>query len=205
MLSVILPVFSFASELRTDKLNELLLSPDNKVRLAAVKFLGKLSSTSFSHVYKKIQESLSDRCKDYDTTIYIMQVLSRMWSLGYNDLSVPISFETNISAFGQSVPIETWLWIPSALVETMYTDDQDSMKTLYEVLYTILVPLSVSDDILQSRQLMLFSGQLNQRSKTAFQTLPFVRGNIMNMSLGIMRVWNISFVGFGSILWLFFV
>jgi sister-chromatid-cohesion protein PDS5 len=71
------------------KLNELLLSPDDKVRLAAVKVFGTLSYTLLlSRIGKQSLESLSERCKDRKQPIRIeaMQVVARMWNLAYHDM-----------------------------------------------------------------------------------------------------------------------
>jgi sister-chromatid-cohesion protein PDS5 len=71
------------------KLNELLLSPDDKVRLAAVKVYGTLSyDLLLSRIGKASVESLGERCKDRKQPIRLeaMQVLARMWNLAYNDM-----------------------------------------------------------------------------------------------------------------------
>jgi len=71
------------------KLNELLMSPDDKVRLAAVKVFSTLSyNLLLSSIGKQSLEALADRCKDRKNTIRIeaMQVLARMWSLAYHDM-----------------------------------------------------------------------------------------------------------------------
>ena len=74
------------------KLAELLLSPDDKVRLAAVKVFASLSyELLLSRIDKQLLKSLGERCKDRKSTIRIeaMQVLARMWNLAYHDMSVP--------------------------------------------------------------------------------------------------------------------
>jgi len=71
------------------KLNELLLSPDDKVRLAAVKVFGTLSyELILSRISKESLESLAERAKDRKSAIRIeaMQVLARMWNLAYQDM-----------------------------------------------------------------------------------------------------------------------
>lgn len=76
-------------QLTIGKLNELLLSVDDKVRLAAVKVFGALSYTLLlSRIGKPSLESLAERCKDRKNTIRIeaMQVLARMWNLAYSDM-----------------------------------------------------------------------------------------------------------------------
>ena len=77
-----------------------------------------------------------------------------------------------MSASGQVAATETFSWIPSALVLTMYTNDRDIIGTLYKVLYTVLVPSSISDDMLRTRRLLLFASQLDEKSTKAFQSLP---------------------------------
>jgi sister chromatid cohesion protein PDS5 len=80
-------------QLTAGKLNELLVSPDDKVRLAAVKVFSTLSyNLLLSSIGKQSLEALADRCKDRKNTIRIeaMQVLARMWSLAYYDMySIP--------------------------------------------------------------------------------------------------------------------
>jgi sister chromatid cohesion protein PDS5 len=74
------------------KLNELLLSPDDKVRLAAVKVFGTLSyPLLLSRIGKESLENLGERCKDRKNTVRIeaMQALARMWSLAYADMYSP--------------------------------------------------------------------------------------------------------------------
>ena len=71
------------------KLNELLLSPDDKVRLAAVKVIGTLSyALLLSRIGKESLENLRERCKDRKHTIRTeaMEALARMWSLAYADM-----------------------------------------------------------------------------------------------------------------------
>jgi sister chromatid cohesion protein PDS5 len=77
------------------KLTEILLSPDDKVRFAAVKVFEALSyPLLLSRIGKQSIESLGERCKDRKNTIRIeaMQVLARMWDLAYHDMSLPIWF-----------------------------------------------------------------------------------------------------------------
>ena len=54
----------------------------------------------------------------------------------------------------------------------MYTSDRDLSATLYKALYTVLTPLSITDDMLRTRRLLLFIGQLDRRSRMAFQSIP---------------------------------
>lgn len=71
------------------KLNEMLLSPDDKVRLAAVKVFGSLPyDLLLSNISKQTLESLGERAKDRKSAIRIeaMQVLARMWNLAYADM-----------------------------------------------------------------------------------------------------------------------
>jgi hypothetical protein len=85
----------------------------------------------------------------------------------------PISGSSDHSASGQDAATETFSWIPSALVSTMYTDDKDLLSALYRVLYTVLIPLSITDDMLRTRRLLLFVSQLHdERTRAAFQSLP---------------------------------
>jgi sister chromatid cohesion protein PDS5 len=154
----------------------MLLSPDDKVRLAAVKVFGTLSyNLLLSRIGKQSLESLGERCKDRKNTIRIeaMQVLARMWNLAYHDMYPQIVASSDHSASGQVAATETFSWIPSALVSTRYTNDRDLLSTLYKVLYTVLVPLSITDDMLRTRRLLLFTSQLHEeRTRTAFQSLP---------------------------------
>jgi hypothetical protein len=85
----------------------------------------------------------------------------------------PISVSSDLSASGQDAATETFSWIPSALVSTMYTDDRDLLSTLYKVLYTVLIPLSITDDVLRTRRLLLFASQLHdERARSAFRSFP---------------------------------
>jgi sister-chromatid-cohesion protein PDS5 len=71
------------------KLDELLLTIDDKVRLAAVKVFGTLAyNLLLSRIGKSSLESLRERCKDRKPAIRIetMQVLARMWDLAYHDM-----------------------------------------------------------------------------------------------------------------------
>jgi len=54
----------------------------------------------------------------------------------------------------------------------MYTSDRDLSATLYKALYTILTPLSITDDMLRTRRLLLFISQLDRRSRMAFHSIP---------------------------------
>lgn len=73
-------------------MNELLLSPDDKVRLAAVKIFSTLSyALLLSRIGKESLENLGERCRDRKNTVRIeaMQALARMWSLAYADMFSP--------------------------------------------------------------------------------------------------------------------
>lgn len=67
---------------------------------------------------------------------------------------------------------ETFSWIPSALILTMYTNDRDLTSILYKVLYTVLIPFNITDDMLRTKRLLLFTSQLGEKSHRALQTLP---------------------------------
>jgi len=82
------------SKLIIDKLYELSLSPDDKVRLAAVKVFGTLPyDLLLSNIEKSTLESLAERAKDRKSSIRIeaIQVLARMWDLAYPDLLISSS------------------------------------------------------------------------------------------------------------------
>src|SRR6266516_5028373 len=78
----------------------------------------------------------------------------------------------NKSESGQTAATETFSWIPSALMSTMYTNDRELTSTLYKVLYTVLTPISLTDDMLRTKRFLLFTSQLDERSRRAFQTFP---------------------------------
>lgn len=80
--------------------------------------------------------------------------------------------QTNISESGQTAAMETFSWIPSALMSTMYTNDRELTRTLYKVLYTALTPISLTDDMSRTKRFLLFTSQLDERSRRAFQTFP---------------------------------
>ena len=80
--------------------------------------------------------------------------------------------QTNTSESGQTAATETFSWIPSALMSTMYTNDRELTSTLYKVLYTVLTPISLTDDMLRTKRFLLFTSQLDERSRRAFQTFP---------------------------------
>jgi hypothetical protein len=54
----------------------------------------------------------------------------------------------------------------------MYTDDRDVTAALYKVLYTSLIPLSITDDKMRTHRLLLFVSQLDSRSAKAFEMFP---------------------------------
>jgi len=54
----------------------------------------------------------------------------------------------------------------------MYKGDRDQFAALYKALYTVLTPLSITDDMLRTRRLLLFISQLDRRSRIAFQSIP---------------------------------
>ena len=78
----------------------------------------------------------------------------------------------NRSASGHMAATETFSWIPSALILTMYTNDRDLTSILYKVLYTVLIPFNITDDMLRTKRLLLFTSQLGEKSHRALQTLP---------------------------------
>jgi hypothetical protein len=85
----------------------------------------------------------------------------------------PISGSSDHSASGQDAATQTFSWIPAALVSTMYTDDKDLLSALFKVLYTALIPLSITDDMLRTRRLLLFASQLHdERARAVFKMLP---------------------------------
>lgn len=54
----------------------------------------------------------------------------------------------------------------------MYTNDRDLTTILYKVLYTVLIPSKITDDMLRTKCLLLFTSQLGEKSHRAFQSLP---------------------------------
>jgi hypothetical protein len=83
------------------------LSPDDKVRLAAVKVFGSLSyALLLSRIGKERIQSLGERCKDRKNTIRIeaMQALARMWSLAYADMLRLVRIELMIVNLDKSLP-----------------------------------------------------------------------------------------------------
>jgi len=54
----------------------------------------------------------------------------------------------------------------------MYTNDRELTSTLYKVLYTVLTPISLTDDTLRTKRFLLFTSQLDERTRRAFQTFP---------------------------------
>ena len=54
----------------------------------------------------------------------------------------------------------------------MYTNDRDLTSILYKVLYTVLIPFNIADDMLRTKRLLLFTSQLGEKSHRAFQSLP---------------------------------
>jgi hypothetical protein len=54
----------------------------------------------------------------------------------------------------------------------MYTADPDVTNTLYKVYYTVLVPLSISDDMQRTQRLLLATSQLDSRSRKACDAFP---------------------------------
>ena len=156
-------------------MNELLWSPDDKVRLAAVKVFGSLEYTLLlSRIGKQMLEPLGERCKDRKNAIRIeaMKVLADMWNLAYEDMYVTFSLRSHDSASGHVAAMETFSWIPSALVSTAYINDRDLRSTLTKVLNTSLIPFSITDDVLRTRRLLLFASQLDDRSQVVFQSFP---------------------------------
>ena len=101
-----------------------------------------------------------------------MQALARMWNLAYHDMYISPVDKINSSASGQVAATETFSWIPSALILTMYTNDRDLTSILYKVLYTVLIPFNITDDMLRTKRLLLFTSQLGEKSHRAFQSLP---------------------------------
>ena len=153
-------------------LNELLLTPDEKVRLAAVQVFGNLSYVLLlSRIPIEVLMSLGERCKDRRGVVrtQAMRVLARMWDLAYSDMFAPFKTRLMSRASGQTAAMETFSWIPSALVSTMYSD---LPTTLYKMLFAILTPLTMTDDMLRTRRLMLFTSQLDTRSEKAFLACP---------------------------------
>jgi len=57
-------------------------------------------------------------------------------------------------------------------MSTIYTADPDGTNALYKVFYTVLVPLTISDDMQRTRRLLLFASELDTRSRKAFDAFP---------------------------------
>jgi hypothetical protein len=54
----------------------------------------------------------------------------------------------------------------------MYASDRDLASTLFKVLFTVLIPLSITEDMLRTRRLLLFISELDRKALTAFQYVP---------------------------------
>jgi hypothetical protein len=72
----------------------------------------------------------------------------------------------------QAAAIEAFSWIPSALLSVVYTNDRDLISALYKEFYTLLVPLSISNDSARTRRLLIFASQLDERANAVFLTFP---------------------------------
>jgi hypothetical protein len=94
-----------------------------------------------------------------------------MWNLAYDDMYNP-TWKLTKSASGQVAAVETFSWIPSALLSTVYTADRDLTACLYKLLYMVLTPLTIADDMLRTRRFLMFASQLDKRSFEAFISFP---------------------------------
>jgi sister chromatid cohesion protein PDS5 len=156
------------------------------VRLAAVKVFGSLSyNLLLSRINKSILSTLGQRAKDKKAPIRIeaMQVLAGMWNLAYEDMSLQLLPPPNNSASGQVAATETFSWIPSAILSTMYINDREINSTLYKVFYTTLVPLTITDDVLRTRRLLIFASQLDTYARTAFDSFPLRQSQSQSLLL----------------------
>ena len=77
-----------------------------------------------------------------------------------------------ISESDQPAAIAAFSWIPSALLSVVYANDRELTAALYREFYTVLVPLSASNDAGRTRRLLIFASQLDERAKAVFLTFP---------------------------------
>ena len=84
----------------------------------------------------------------------------------------PFKPALTISESEQAAAIEAFSWIPSALLSAVYTNDRELVSALYKEFYTLLVPLSTSNDTARTRRLLIFASQLDERAKAVFLTFP---------------------------------
>jgi hypothetical protein len=104
-----------------------------------------------------------------------MKQFKSLLKYGISPTQICTSQSTNLinSATGQSAATEMFSWIPAALISTSYILPSEISTMLCRVLFTIIAPLSLTDDMLRTRRLLLFISQLEEdKPQKAFQALP---------------------------------
>ncbi|KAJ3411005.1 hypothetical protein HDV05_002913 [Chytridiales sp. JEL 0842] len=161
-LDFCLDIFRHHSELCAEisaGVEQKLMDPDEKVRLAAVKLFTLLDAPSLLNVPKDLLIQASHRCKDKKPSIRseASRALSRIFKMTYADIVNPDDQHSD-SKYG---------WIPGSLLELMYLDDADSKVMVERALQEDIFPVNL-DDAARVERCLRVLGCLNERQRNAF-------------------------------------
>lgn len=118
-----------------ERLSLKLIDPDEKVRLAAITLMSRLDyETQVHHVDLKVLKELSGRCRDRKPAVReaALKAVSRAYSLAYTEIDS-----------GNASAIKQFAWIPSAILEALYSDDKSVMlRPIQAVFEDYILPVS---------------------------------------------------------------
>ncbi|CAJ0745043.1 23507_t:CDS:10 [Entrophospora sp. SA101] len=157
-----LPLYTNHHEL-ADQINEAIITklsdPDDKVRIAVCRVFCQLEYECASkHVKKDLFIELAKRCRDrkHGVRQEAIKALARLYNMAYLEI---LDNEANAP--------EKFGWIPSELLNTIYTNDNEIIASVENVLHEEILASNNVESTRMDRLLVVF-GSLEAKAKKAF-------------------------------------
>ncbi|RIB07171.1 armadillo-type protein, partial [Gigaspora rosea] len=135
--------------------------PDEKVRVAVCKVFSKLEYECASKlVDKELFIELAKRCRDRKVSVrqQAINALARLYNLAYIEI---VDHDANA--------IEKFGWIPSELLNTLYTNDNEIIACVEKALHEEI--LSNNEDSVRMDHILVIFGSLDAKAKKGFFSL----------------------------------
>ncbi|RHZ63282.1 hypothetical protein Glove_330g114 [Diversispora epigaea] len=160
-----LPIYINHHEL-AKQINEAIISkmsdPDDKVRITVCKVFSQLEYECASKlVEKELFVELAKRCRDrkHGVRQEAIKALARLYNLAYMEI---VDHDANA--------IEKFGWIPSEILNTLYTNDNEIIACVEKALHDEILSPSNDDSIRMERLLIVFES-LDAKAKKGFFSL----------------------------------
>ncbi|KAI8912618.1 armadillo-type protein [Gorgonomyces haynaldii] len=146
-------------QLMEPDLTHKIMDPDEKVRVAIVNTIGKLSE-GLHPVSDSCFRAVGNRCRDRKMQVRTesMRVLSRLFQKLYTKA---------VAADGDFSAIEPFLWIPSQIVELLYLGDAEMTIMVEKALHEFILPPNLNDGV-RTERLMEIVSVFSEKQYLAF-------------------------------------